>query len=407
MYAILEKDGYRIYRSWQAKRPAPPRLRVAVLKLDHVGDFWMALGPLRLLRQLFPAAHLTLVTGSWNVPAAERLGLADEILAFDYFPRVPLKADRRARPAQPAVPGLGAEPFDLAIDLRVPLETRAVLQSLPAACKAAIADRQRMPWVDIAVPPLPTKLRWSPLYKLALRLGLPPALRPWLDPTFRARRANLQHMEEMLSFLVAKTAGAFAEAAVATTPQHRRCRPIVIAPASNSELRDWPAERFGKLVALLAGSNSPVSLVGRPDDAGILGAVAATAVSSGAGAGAVTITSDLADGSFIDHLAGARLVISNNSGAGHVAARLGVPTLGIYTASHLPDLWGFRGPRVSMLVSGIACGGCGLDRVRHCPERVRCKHEIGPEDVRAEVEALLAATGGNDAPAPVADLASI
>jgi hypothetical protein len=54
-----------------------------------------------------------------------------------------------------------------------------------------------------------------------------------------------------------------------------------------------------------------------------------------------------------------------------------------------------------MLVSNIACGGCGLDRVRHCPQGVRCKYEIEPEDVGAEIDALLAADGTPGAPSPI------
>jgi ADP-heptose:LPS heptosyltransferase len=403
MYAILRKDRYSIYRSWQAPMAGRAGLRIAVLKLDHVGDFWMALGPLRLLRRCFPTAHLTLITGHWNVAAAERLEVADEILPYDFFHRNPRQA-RRGQSEPAPIETLVTRPFDLAIDLRVPLETRSVLKAIPAYRKAAVADRYRMPWVDIAVPPLPVKVRWSLPFRITEHLRIPPAVRALVDPTYRRRRDNLQHVEEVLSYLVAKVATAFPAAGGGTggplpVAEGRDAipagpsRPIVVAPASNSELRDWPADRFGGLVARLARLGSPISILGRPDNADVLSATVASAMAAGAAASGMTVRSDLADQAFIDHLAGARLVVSNNSGTGHVAARLGVPTLGIYTASHLPDVWGFRGPRVSMLVSNIACGGCGLDRVRHCPQGVPCKYEIEPEDVGAEVDALLAADG--------------
>jgi ADP-heptose:LPS heptosyltransferase len=407
MYAILRRDRYSIYRSWQAATPGRAGLRIAVLKLDHVGDFWISLGPLRLLRRCFPTAHLTLITGRWNIPAAERFGVADEILPYDFFHRNPRQAGR-TRNEPPPIDGLVTRPFDLAIDLRVPLETRAVLKAIPAYRKAAIADRHRMPWVDIAVPPLPVKVRWSLPFRITEHLRIPPSIRALVDPTYRRRRDNLQHVEEVLSFLVAKVVTAFPAGRIDPAPLPTDAvpagasAPIIVAPASNSELRDWPANRFGQLVARLARLGSPISILGRPDNADVLSATVASAMAAGATAGGMTVHSDLADQAFIDHLAGARLVVSNNSGTGHVAARLGVPTLGIYTASHLPDVWGFRGPRVSMLVSNIACGGCGLDRVRHCPQGVRCKYEIEPEDVGAEIDALLAADGTPGAPSPIA-----
>jgi ADP-heptose:LPS heptosyltransferase len=392
MYQVLERDRYAIYRSWSASAPSAAPMRIAVLKLDHVGDFWMALGPLRMLRDSFPGARITLVVAPWNIDAAQRIQLADEVVAYDFFARNPRMAARKrvdAPPLSDVLPGH----FDLAIDLRVPLETRPLLQALSATRKAAIADRHAMPWVDIAVPPLPLKVRWSNAYRLAARLRLPPGLRSFLNPSYGTPRDNLQHIEEMLVSLVAKVAAAFSPSLLVPRPAPAGpSAPIVVAPLSNSALRDWPPDRFGRLVAHLSGLGSPISLVGRPENQDLVEAIATAARAGGARPDCIAVTSGLADDAFVNHLSRARLVVSNNSGAGHVAARMGVPTVGIYTASHLPDMWGFRGPRVSMLAARIACAGCSFDRPGHCPWKVRCKYAIEPEDVGAEIEALLAGT---------------
>lgn len=74
-----------IYRSWEEPEQSSARMRILVLKLDHVGDFWMSLGPLKDLRQRFAHAHITLVVGSWNIATAKQFDLADDHVAFDFF----------------------------------------------------------------------------------------------------------------------------------------------------------------------------------------------------------------------------------------------------------------------------------------------------------------------------------
>src|ERR1700731_4948423 len=64
----------------------PGGRRLLILKLDHFGDFLIGLPALKRLRQAFPADHITLVCGSWNVELARRLGVADEVRTYDFFP---------------------------------------------------------------------------------------------------------------------------------------------------------------------------------------------------------------------------------------------------------------------------------------------------------------------------------
>jgi hypothetical protein len=60
--------------------------RLLVLKLDHYGDFLIGFPALKRLREAFPADHITLVCGSWNVNLAKESRIADEVHAYDFFP---------------------------------------------------------------------------------------------------------------------------------------------------------------------------------------------------------------------------------------------------------------------------------------------------------------------------------
>ncbi|MDX8470197.1 glycosyltransferase family 9 protein [Mesorhizobium sp. VK23B] len=359
-------------------------MRVLVLKLDHVGDFWMALGPLKELRRRFSHAHITLAVGSWNIETAREFGLADDYIAFNFFSRNPAQAERREEAA--SIGQMLTGDFDLAIDMRVPDETRPVLLAVPARHRAAIVDRYGTDGIDIAIAPFNLKLRRTIFYKLAQKMGIADRIpRRWLDWFTDRDQMRLQHVTEILSFLVAKTAAYFDSENEADKDATTKGAPIVMAPFSNSALRDWPAEYFGQLAAALA-KRGDVIVVGRSENRAAIEKV--VKIAGDLGAARVGIAVDLPELEFNRLIRSAALVVSNNSGTGHVAAQLGRPTVGIFTASHLPEIWGFQGPVVSMLMSSIECRGCGLDQVHRCPVGVRCKFDIKPDRVLAEINLM-------------------
>jgi ADP-heptose:LPS heptosyltransferase len=129
------------------------RRRLLVLKLDHYGDFLIGLPALKRLRQAFPADHITLVCGSWNLELARRLGVADEVRTYDFFPEngalwtgQPFEDLQRFRETC-------SGGFDIAIDLRVDEDTRFLLEHVEAATRCGIGLRARYPFLDIVLPP--------------------------------------------------------------------------------------------------------------------------------------------------------------------------------------------------------------------------------------------------------------
>ena len=126
--------------------------RILVLKLDHLGDFIMGLPALRAIRRHFPAAHISLVVGEWNVDIARRVGIADELLTFDAFPRNTgeVAVDVAGKVAQ--FDALVTGHYDLAIDLRSFDDTRVLLRNVKASHKAGIRHRGAHPFLDIFLP---------------------------------------------------------------------------------------------------------------------------------------------------------------------------------------------------------------------------------------------------------------
>ncbi len=130
-----------------------PRIgKILLLKLDHLGDFIIGLGPLERVRTLFPDAEITLVVGSWNIDMARNLGLADNLIAFDAFPRNSTEEEVNVAGKAAIFQTLVTGDFDLAIDLRTDWDTRFLLRYVKASIRAGIGPRSQFPFLDIFLP---------------------------------------------------------------------------------------------------------------------------------------------------------------------------------------------------------------------------------------------------------------
>lgn len=136
--------------------------RLIVLKLDHRGDFLMALPAFHILRESFPNAEITLVCGSWNRQEAEGLGLFARVVPFDFFPE-DASAGSSSRPHDELrdrfAELIGREHYDVAIDLRLYEDTRELVRVVDARHKAGFDPYDAFRWLTIPLNPLvPTRV---------------------------------------------------------------------------------------------------------------------------------------------------------------------------------------------------------------------------------------------------------
>ena len=147
-------------RMW-TQSPNIPRLRkILAIKLDHLGDFIIAIPAMRNLRVHFATDKIILVCGSWNKNLAEALGLFDEILVCDYFARNPATQAGVSEKSPSEFQAITRGTYDIAIDFRVDLDTRFLLSRVDARVKCGIGTEFEFPFLDVA---LPLKNRQTPL----------------------------------------------------------------------------------------------------------------------------------------------------------------------------------------------------------------------------------------------------
>jgi hypothetical protein len=187
--------------------------------------------------------------------------------------------------------------------------------------------------------------------------------------------------------LLERVAGCSQEtAALAEVSTSTKC--IVIAPISNSTIRDWPIDRYIALIGMLiARVECRIMLVGSRGQASDLNHICEQL-------GSDPRVTNLAGRTGWSELAAilqrAHLVIANNSGVAHLAGACGRPTLAIYSGSHQPQEWGPRGEASRVLTAAVSCSPCGYERLELCPHDHLCMTLIEPETVLDQALEMLA-----------------
>ncbi len=147
---------------------ALPLRSIILVKLDHVGDFFIALPAFRRIRGAFPDAHITLVCGPWNQQLARDLGLFDDIRAFSFFNEQTRETFQQTRDlgwtaaTHKRFATIAAGSYDLAVDLRYDVDTRRLLTMIDAKYRAGVGDFAEFPFLDLAVPSDRNEMRTVP-----------------------------------------------------------------------------------------------------------------------------------------------------------------------------------------------------------------------------------------------------
>ncbi len=144
---------------------------------------------------------------------------------------------------------------------------------------------------------------------------------------------------------------------------------VGISPgAANSRAKQWSPERFAEAGRLLAERlDAGVALFGSPSEADLCSAVA-----EDIGSEAENLAGQTTLAEFIDLVAACRVFLTNDSGAMHVAAALGVPTVAVFGPTD-ETATGPVSSSVRVVREPVDCSPCLL---RDCPIDHRCMTRV-------------------------------
>ena len=147
---------------------------------------------------------------------------------------------------------------------------------------------------------------------------------------------------------------------------------LVIAPSAGYPTKLWPAERWAELISRVAHALPTTVVVGA-------GPRAHDRPFRAAGGTIVDLTGRLTLRQSGALMRRAALVVGSDSGAMHLAASFGAPTLTLFGPTR-PERWQPRGSATHRVIDKREpCSPCG--RLSSCPVGMRCMHLISVAEV--------------------------
>ncbi len=343
--------------------------RIVIREVNWVGDAIMTVPALRALRRVFPQARLSLLVRPTVAGLFREAEFVDEVLQMEL---------RSARDYVRAVRALRSGRYDLA--LLLPNSFGAAFLVFAAGIPMRVGyPTDGRGWLLTHGIPLSEERRRGHQVHLYLHL-VAEMERQLLGTTHAASsdpvpRLSLseERRREALAFL--RERGADVTRKI-----------VVLNPgAVNSRAKQWLPERFAALGdALLARGDTSVVLIGTRAER-----ATSDLVRKHMRRAPIVVTGETSVDLMVAILGCADLVISNDTGAAHVASAVGTPVIVLFGPTDESATRPFS-DRAVVVRKPVACAPC-LRRV--CPIDHRCMTAIAVEDVLHPAQRLLDGEG--------------
>lgn len=327
-----------------------PFRRILVRATNWVGDAVLSLPAVEAVRRRWPQAHIAILARPW-VAGVYRFGdFADEILLYEK------KAGMQGlRERWRVARLLGERSFDCALLLQNAFDAALIawLARIPRRIGYARDGRRLLLTDPVEVPRKGEIPPHESFYYLELlrRIG-------WIDRLPARPDARL------------RGAGYDPQPVVGVSPG-----------AAFGSAKRWLPERFAEAAAAVAARlEAAVEVFGAASERGLCEQVAERTRTLGVEARNMAGQTTLEE--FIRRAAQCRVFLTNDSGAMHIAAALGVPTVAVFGSTD-PQATSPLGPWTRIVREPVDCSPCLL---RECPIDHRCMTRV--EAARVAAEAL-------------------
>jgi ADP-heptose:LPS heptosyltransferase len=278
--------------------------RILIYKLDHLGDVLLATPALRAIRKRFPEADISIVVGEWSRSILEHNPNIDRIVIYNSgrFARAGYAhhtlGDLKRK--------LGDWKPDLVIGLRDDWRTAAssLFSGVRRIQRGGVHLRE---WWNLKRNGIPHSHETDRLWKILRPLGIEPEPVERLDYF-----VSDQERRDAIEFIGANGI---------------RDPFAVIHAGASTPLKEWPIERFAAVARDIARERGlQLLLIGSPEEIGH----SARLASMIGDLGPIDISGRLGLRSTAALLEHASLYLGADGGMMHIAAALGIPTVGLF-----------------------------------------------------------------------------
>ncbi len=349
-------------------------MRLLVRAANWVGDAVMSIPALRAIRERYPRDEIAVLARPWVAEIYQREDFVDRVILYENSGRHAGAAGRLRLAAE-----LRAQRFDCAILFQNAFDA-ALLAWLAGIPKRIGYSRDGRGFLltDPIAPPIAGAIpRHERYYYLELlrRAGLIKDLPECREIRLCGDAAAGRQLFSSLGFGPERILG-------------------VSPGAAFGSAKRWLPERFAAVAARLSAEwGAGVALFGTASEFELCQKVAEQIGPEARNlAGRTSLTE------FIDLAAACMAFVTNDSGAMHIAAAVGVPTIAVFGATD-PEATGPASSLARVVRTPVDCSPCLL---RECPIDHRCMTRVEAAAVEREasilVEAILKAQAGNQAP---------
>jgi lipopolysaccharide heptosyltransferase I len=157
----------------------------------------------------------------------------------------------------------------------------------------------------------------------------------------------------------------------------------VLAPGTLWETKHWRPDGFAEIARRLSARGLAVLITGTSQDA------ARAAIIKAAAPSALDLCGRTSPAELASLLRHARIAITNDSGAMHLAVAAGAPVVAVFGPTD-PVRVGPYGQAEHVVLAGVECSPCFLRRLSQCPNGHACMELATPDLVWSRVEQVLA-----------------
>ena len=377
-------DGKRIWGLFERHFPVNPKIKndssllkktgifkaakkkILVLKLDHMGDFILAIPALSKLKARFPHAEIDIMVGKWNEDLAKGTGFFHSVICFDFFSSVSgRKTEANSTQIEEALSKLPH--YDIAIDLKTFHETRPVLAKVSANIKIGYESLNST--IDKTID-----------FKLKFERNI-----PFYKTSHNKCSISLQMIDiidaipqDVNDYIFLPT---LCDPSIKKEEGH-----IAIFPRAGSEAREWKWGNYAELIQLLSNSslvkNINIYLPPYFDTKDV------EKIESDK----VMIHNNLSSKQLLESLSTNVLCICNNSFAAHISSYLGIKCLGIFSGHETTEEWGPSFYDAYVLSKNVPCSPCHLASKEECIQKYACLKPITAQLVYQSALKLLSSS---------------